>query len=536
MKPVWDQIRQENAQDWDAFGNQYVSQRFGGEAVDQARQQGKTWRDLMMDSNYGERNWQGHFSPEDAHRIADNFLADEIFSEQADTLIKHSGAALTTDKSIPGWIARGLARMAQIMGGEPYSGVTSEGQRVPMTRSGLESTREFLTKTRSEQKVVRAQEEALKVGQKPIRGAAPAPDVTTRTATKLDELASQADTTIPAGESQSPAQVLQTLAEASRTGQGVVLKYSSAPGQPAGSLYEVGEGERRADRRAEIEAARENMPPDALQEMDKRGTVEQFRVSKKSGPMARIWSTDVIAANMHFLAKWANDAIRSGVDPTRLASVVPYELDPAKNSFSENGWRQAIQDNRIFSENQQAGLTGSGQPLNVPEGMPNTYKPEVTGAGAQIPQERADFQNLVFGTQLPKIPRVQKGKTPLNIAGQEVSGATMPGRVEKPEILPGELIRKSFSVEDLQKTGLPATVERPILEVNPARNEMIRISKEAGIPVPETIESWQWLRLDRIRGAKIAPEVTPIRGNTLTLSAGFQPERATEGYKRKRNL
>jgi hypothetical protein len=137
--------------------------------------------------------------------------------------------------------------------------------------------------------------------------------------------------------------------------------------------------------------------------------------------------------------------------------------------------------------------------------------PARRGGEVAIDQTKADFINLLFNFKLPETPRQTKGKMPLNLAGQEVSEATMPGRVEVPVRPRGEY-KDEFA-------------GRAIQEVNPLRNQVEAAAKSAGVEVPSLIEAVQRLNLEHIKEVESAPEAPEFRGNTLTLTAGFQPEK-----------
>ena len=106
------------------------------------------------------------------------------------------------------------------------------------------------------------------------------------------------------------------------------------------------------------------------------------------------------------------------------------------------------------------------------------------------------------------------------MVGQEVSAATQPGRVEVPVRPRGE-----FSGPEAARQGIEGT---QISEVNPFRNQLEAAAQTAGKPPPSFIEAVQKLNLENIKEIQAAPEQPQFRGNTLTLTAGFQPRTVAE--------
>src|SRR5207245_10909467 len=129
------------------------------------------------------------------------------------------------------------------------------------------------------------------------------------------------------------------------------------------------------------------------------------------------------AGHEHKLAGAVAEAVR--------ADLSPYPIDPATRSFTPDGWQQLYTDTQRFVQNQVSGRTGAGEELVVPRELAQKglFAPPVKSGGLVLEQPRADFINLLYNFKLPETPRIQTGKLPLNVAGQEVSSATLPGRV-----------------------------------------------------------------------------------------------------------
>jgi hypothetical protein len=207
---------------------------------------------------------------------------------------------------------------------------------------------------------------------------------------------------------------LSDVADAIESRIGLLVDYLSAPGEPAGSI-----SSNRVTRREVIEAFR-SMPAASRALWEKNFYPERV-VQTAKGPQVIGWTPEVFAANAHKLAKKLIEAKREDLSP--------YPIDSKAGTFTEHGWRQLFEDSQAFNHNQQAGLTGAGEPLTVPASVEakGFRAPTVTGATPKtISQARADVISALMGIPVPKTPRVGQ-VYPRNLAGQEVSAATKPG-------------------------------------------------------------------------------------------------------------
>jgi ribosomal protein S18 acetylase RimI-like enzyme len=294
--------------------------------------------------------------------------------------------------------------------------------------------------------------------------------------------------------------LLGEVAQAIASRQGLKINYLSAPGEPAAAV-----SQNRAARREVIEAFR-TMPASARALWEKNFFPDRVIKLKDDKYQVLGWAPEVFAANAHRMAK----ALKGN------ETLSPYEI--SGDSFSEKGWRDLFADVETFSRNQIAGQTGAGDPLVVPKNIKDAgfFAPASRARdAAPLDQRKADFINILFGYKLPETPRIQKGKLPLNIAGQDVSTATKPGRIRVPVEPKGK-----FTGEEAERQNIEG---REILEVNPLRNEL---QAALGDKYPSLIEAQQRLNLESIKEVQVAPEQPEFRANTLTLTAGFQPQTA----------
>ena len=229
---------------------------------------------------------------------------------------------------------------------------------------------------------------------------------------------------------------------------------------------------------------------------------------------------EVFAANAHKTAEAMNALADKG------SNVSPYELDPVTKSFTEKGWHDLYNDTQKFVANQESGRTGSGEPLVVPESVTKAgaAAPPVRGEATPLQQDRADFINSLFNARLPDTGLARQGaiNLPLNKAGQLISAATIPGRVEPP-VRPRENFRGKVAVAQGVKG-------EPILEVNPFRNRLESELIKNEVPLPSLLEVNQRLNLKSIKDANLAPEQGKFGANTLTLQAGFQPPKSPKEF------
>lgn len=489
---------------WDSIGENYVRKFFNADYLAALKARGESWREAVVDLATGKTDWRGQLSPEELEAFSNQYVAREISAEVGDTLIKNGGPELLKDKSYAGKIARVIAKTYSGMGLEPFEGARTEGQNVPLQFETTEKIRKALKGGIEEFKVESARPDLTKPA-----AAVPSPVGIPKRATPATTAANPAEKTreISATAPETPTvrggrtqrAIATDIADAIDAGTGLSVDYMSAPGEPAGAITS-----NREARRAIIEAFR-NMPTTARTLWEKTFFPDQLvRAGSKIQVMG--WSPEVFAANAHKLAA-AIAAKPGGV-------AFPYELDKKTGTFTERGWKELYVDTTNFVKNQRAGLTGSGEPLVVPAEVVEKgfTPPRVEGkAGAPVDQRKADIISALFGVPIPKTPRIGK-VYPRNLAGQEVSEATKPGRVSVP-VEP----RAPFAGKAAEEMGVAG---RTIQEVNPFRAEL----EAAGIK-PSFIEALQRLNLENIADVSKLPAGTAeVRGREFTLQAGFQPK------------
>jgi hypothetical protein len=474
--------------------------------------------DAALEANQGvdpnqisQQVWRDILSPQEATAIADSYLARELAAENFDMVFKNLSAALQ-NPGLPGRLARVVANLVSTLGGEPLSPeVTSQiGQVSPkfkVTEAVRLAPHLVQPKAGSPKPEIlpvvkpKGPSEPLLPSPKPNE---PKPEVKEPiTEENPAQIAAEAPTTPIAGGTASPRELLGTIAEAIAQRAGVKINYLSAPEEPAAATTS-----NRDVRRQMIETFR-TMPPEARSLWEK--TFFPEKVLKLKGDKYQVlgWAPEVFAANAHKLA--------AKLEELGVSEASPYPIE--KGSFTSEGWQELYRDVQKFVQNQMGGRTGAGESLVVPK-MPGMTAPPEKGQPAALDQTKADLINMLFNFRLPDTARVQKGKLPLNIAGQDVSEATKPGRTAIP-IIP----RGSFEGAEAARQGIEG---RPIKEVNPLRQQIEAAAQAKGVPMPEFLEAIQRLNLENIKEVQIAPEVPEFRGNTLTLSAGFQPPKTAK--------
>lgn len=434
--------------------------------------------------------WREILTPEEQIAVADRYIARELAAENFDAVFKNLGGSLQDQPGVIPALARIVGKTVEAFGGEPLATRTSEFGAVPLRTPAVEAVRGAVVQRRP---VVQPRPE--------VRPAPVTPTPTTPTTpTPVEEaqqIAAEAPTTPAIAGGKSPRELLGAVAEAIAQQAGVKINYLSAPGEPAAATTS-----NRAARREIIETFR-TMPPEARALWEKTFFPERI-FKRKDKYQIFGWAPEVFASNAHKMAAALKDTTLS-----------PYPIDPATGSFTEAGWKQLFDDTQTFVRNQMAGQTGAGEALVVPKGsQPGIFAPASRPSEAKpLDQTKADFINMLFNSRLPDTPRLTKGKPSLNIAGQEVSEATKPGRVQKPVVA-----RDPFTGPEAEARGISG---REILEVNPLRNE---ITAALGDKMPSLIEANQLLNLENIKEVVTAPEQPQFRANTLTLAAGFQPK------------
>lgn len=468
-----------------------------------------------------QRNlWRDVLSPDEAHAVADRYLARELAAENFDAAFKHEGQELSgaTPK-----LAKIVGGLVEMLGGNPIADRTSEGGNVPLSSEVVQKTIDVAKGLKPELPTVEPvppKGKEILPAPKSVKTTIPStPEAQQDAAKEAKTIADAASPTPPAPTAElpnpaSPREVLGTIAEAIARRTGVKLNYHSAPDQPAAATTS-----NRTVRRAIIETFR-NMPQAARALWEKNFFPERLLTNSK-GIQVLGWAPEVFASNAH---KLANTLIDVNVPS-------PYELDPKARSFSEQGWKELYEDVQKFVANQGAGQTGAGEALVMPKELESHgfQKPRETAGGSiALDQRRADFINMLFNFRLPTTARITGGKLPLNIAGQSISEATKPGRLSVPvETKP------NYTGEAAKNLGIEG---RPILEVNPVRSEVEAAVKAAGKTMPSFIEAIQRLNAENINSAQLANEIPEFRGNTLTLTAGFQPKSAAEAMESMKNM
>jgi len=493
----------------DAIGRYYTSKIFQG------RDPGANWQTPLLDiTGEGERmarekliqqgvpddqlkqqssDWGNVLTPAEMQDAANRYVAREIAAENFSTWFSKMGGDVNAKQQVPEKLAQWTAAVMRTFGAEPLAGQVS-----PL---GLPLSSKVIQRVGEQARELTRP--SVEPAEEPATGAPRPPEKEARNAV---ELARTAPDVPVAGGTKSQREILGTVAEAIANRTGVKLNYLSAPEEPAAATTS-----NRPVRRQMIEIFR-SMPESARKLWEKTFFPDKVTKSKK-GYQIQGWAPEVFAANAHKLA----GTIASTPE---MAGLSPYEVDPATKSFTPEAWQQLYNDTSRFVANQQSGRTGSGVPLEVPPGMQEKgfFKPPLKPGAGSLDQRKADFISMLFNFKLPDTARLGGGKFPLNVAGQEVSKATIPGRIESP-VIP----RPEFTEGAVKK--FPELQGRQILEVNPVRNEFENAALKANKPMPSFIESVQKLNLEHIKEAEHAPEASPeFRGNTLTLSAGFAPK------------
>jgi hypothetical protein len=443
--------------------------------------QAKVWRDIL--------------TPEEASATADRYLARELAAENFDMVFKHGPQG----KSLPERLSRIVAHLTTALGGNPLADRQSDiGQITPKF-----SVTEAVRKANPSVEVAPKSAKAKPVVTVPTPAAPTPTEPTSGPAEEAKKIAEEAPETLP-GRTTSPREVLGTVAEAIAQQTGVKINYHSAPDEPAAAATS-----NRETRRAIIEVFRD-MPKSARALWEKTFFPERV-IKTKNDYQVMGWSPEVFAANAHKMAQTL-----AVVNP----KLSPYEIDSDLHTFTDAGWKNLYEDVQRFVKNQMAGSTGAGESLVVPKSVTEkgAYAPPIKPGAASLDQNRADFINLLFNFRLPDTARVQKGRLPLNIVGQEVSEATKPGRTAIP-VHP----RGMFVGKEADALGIAG---RDIKEVNPLRQQIEQEAQAAGKAMPSMIEAIQKLNLENIADVQLAPEAPQFRGNTLTLTAGFQPPSA----------
>lgn len=442
----------------------------------------------------GKDLWEHILTPTEQADAVDQYVGSEVRAEHHDAWFKAGRPGEARGK-----MAMMAANVLQALGINPAEG------RNTAYGTPLEGAL-----------VTQAQKSAPKVVIEPTKPAKEGtPEAQAEGVRNAQKAAEQASNTPVTGANKSPREILGVVQEAIARGQGIKLDGLFAPEEPAASLTS-----NREVRRKMIEIYR-TMPDAAKKLWGKLFFPQNVPVTARSGQLQIFgWAPEVFAANAHKTAEALNALADKGTN------LSPYELDPMSKSFTEQGWKDLYDDVQKYVQNQKAGRTGSGEPLVVPQSVTaaGAATPPVRGTAEPLAQDRADFINALFNAKLPDTGLARQGdiNMPLNKAGQLISAATMPGRVEVPT-RPRENFRGAVAV----RQGVKG---EPIMEVNPFRNRMEAALQQAGIEIPSLLEVNQRLNLKSIKNAELAPEQGKFSANTLTLQAGFQPPK--KGQKR----
>jgi len=452
--------------------------------------------------------WRGILTEQEANAVADRYLARELAAETFDAAFKNLGQSLQEQKGIVPWLARIAAKTTSLLGGEPLAGRVSDIRQVPLSSEAVEAV------TGAVRGRVPAVEPTGITPPAVTARRAPAtipttPEARSEAAAEAQAIATSAAQIVPPGGTRSPRELLGDIAAAIAQQVGVKLNYLSAKDEPAAAITS-----NRVARRAMIELFRN--APASMRAMWEKTFFPERLIQTGKGIQVLGWAPEVFAANAHKVAQSVGDK----------SALIPYPIDPKTKTFTDAGWQELFRDTQTAVRNYMGGRTGAGESLVVPADLQERgfYKPPVSGAAAPLDQRKADFINLLFGIPLPGTPRITKGKLPLNIAGQEISAATQPGRVLVP-VEPRAKFGEGGASRKAQEANREAAAElgitgREILEVNPLRAEL----EAAGVKLPGLIEAVQRLDANNIKEVALAPEQPQFRGNTLTLTAGFQPK------------
>jgi ribosomal protein S18 acetylase RimI-like enzyme len=509
MEAIDQMVYSEYAPIWDQAGENYVARFFDAPTLVEYGKRGEGWQEALIDIQQGSPDWRGQLTPEQVAQEANRYLSREIAAEIADTVLRNVGPELVQEPGMVGKMARILGKTMSGLGIEPFEGVRSEGQGVPMRFDTTEAFRDTLRTGIEDLKVEQRWQEV--VNKPPYSAPKGAPETAPGTPPDRKTAAAEART-VAANEPSAPTarglrsrqELLNDVAAAIESGGGIKIDYLSAPGEPAGAITS-----NRAARRAVIEAFRD-MPASARALWEKNFFPDRVVKTQTGKIQVQGWAPEVFAANAAKLAR--------ALSESKAPDLVPYKIDPKTKSFTPEAWQELYRDVNTFVENQQAGATGAGQPLVVPREVTQRgfFAPEESGTPSLLPQERADVISALFGIPIPKSNRVSG--YPRNLAGQKVSEATQPGRVSVP-VEP----RAPFEGPKAEALGVAGEQVR---EVNPFRAEL----DKRGIKV-SMIEAIQRLNLENIADVTSAPEVAQFRGNEFTLQAGFQPK--TEAGKKQ---
>jgi hypothetical protein len=476
----------------------FIRQRVDGE-WNRLREQAKANNPQATPAELESSIWRDVLSPDEAKDTADRYIARELAAENFDAIFKAQGPGLVENKSLPGQLARVVAKVMSALGSNPLAGRQTQIGKVEPRFQTTEAVRKAVLEQQPPATPSAAATPEKPTPSTPTPSAptpAPAPSPSPE-AEKIRDWTAKNPPTVP-----DRLRAADTIANAIDNEQTVQVIYWGAKGEQGGSIESV-----RPERRAEIEAQREAGNEDRPL-VQKTFFPERVEMTGK-GPQIVGWSPDNFYANANKFAQWIDQ-----VGDAARQKFALYRTD-GNGNFTEDGWRYLQHVLNAFMQNQRAGATGAGEPLIVPkETLARGFtQPKKEGTVTHIDQGDADVINYLFHVQIPEsTSRV----APLHIAGQEISEATQPSRLQIPVRPRGE-----YTEAQLSKANIAGP--RGVREVNPLRNWIEQAAKSSGVEAPSLIDVSQRLNLSRIADATTTPEVAPVRGNTLTLAAGFQP-------------
>jgi GNAT superfamily N-acetyltransferase len=460
-------------------------------------------------------NWRDHLTQSEAGKAADNYMSREAEAEHFAADFAHSGTDIGGGKSVPERIAKMISPIVSAFGGEPLAGRVSPGQQMPLKSAVLSQTRKTVKPL-----IAPAGEEH------PAEAAETIPSTPANEAQKAISVAAKASDKPVAGAKQSAREILGTIAQKISDGGAVLLSYLGAHGDAPENITSALPATVRSERRDAIEEGR-NAPDTQRTPWDKFFFPQDVFTTKTGKNQVGGWSPAIFTANARRLAKTLS------TNP-ELAKLSPFEIDPATGFFTPDAWTRLQQRLQTVIANHQAGRTGSGLPFNMPESMKGRgfFAPPMREAAGTVPQNEADFINHLLGFKLPDTAVLRGGRYPWNLMAQEASQATLPGRVTplvtaKPGFGEVGLTEKNRAAQAAAAARLGIPPGSKIQEVNPFRASLENAA--AGkTKLPDMLEAYQRLNLDRIAGAEHAAGVPSLRGNTVISAAGFSPKKPGE--------
>ena len=327
---------------------------------------------------------------------ADQYTINEIQAENLMTLVKAGES-----KSLGRKIAKGAAGVLSAVGVEPLQTMRSQSEALQFPLKHQEVT---------------ALGEALKASKPPGGEQSAGEKAASRNVEGLAE------------KFPDKAASIGILGEAQKQSTGVDITYAAAPGETPEDVQSASPLAGKKARAASVEAARE-LPTWARNPWWKRFFPDRTFVTKKGKLQTGGWAPEIFQANAYHHAK--------DVAPhDEMRNLSPYEIDKSTGFYTPNAWTQLTADVQTAVKNWRDGRTASGTPVVVPDELTKQsggqiYQPRVGPGGGPLDQAKADFISHLMGHQLPETPRIAKS-FPLNVAGQEISAATIPGRVGGP--------------------------------------------------------------------------------------------------------